>query len=111
MADLKEETTVDNTDSNPVEETVEETRKPIDPSLQGIQLYYEKNKKMITYLGGGLALLIGAFCFFKLYYLPEQEKEAANEVFWAEDLFARDSFNVALKGGVMVMSAETNERF
>lgn len=105
MADLKEETTVDNTDSNPVEETVE-TKKPIDPSLQGIQLYYEKNKKLVTYVGGGLALLIGAFCFFKLYYLPEQEKEAVNEIFWAENFFEKDSFNLALKGGAMVMSAD-----
>ncbi len=32
MADLKEETAVDNTESNPVEETVE-TRRPIDPNL------------------------------------------------------------------------------
>lgn len=105
MADLKEETTVDNNETNPVEETVE-TKKPIDPNLQGIQLYYEQNKKMITYVGGGLAILIAAFCFFKLYYLPEQEKEAVNEVFWAENLFARDSFNLALKGGPMVMSPD-----
>jgi tetratricopeptide (TPR) repeat protein len=105
MADLNEETTVDNTESNPVEETVE-TRKPIDPSLQGIQLYYEKNKKVITYVGGALAIIIGAFCFLQLYYIPEQEKEAVNEAFWAEDLFAKDSFNLALKGGATVMSAD-----
>lgn len=105
MADLKEETTVDNTESNPVEETVE-TRRPIDPNLQGIQLFYEKNKKAVTYVGGGLLLIIGALCFFKLYYLPEQEKEAVNEIFWAENLFAKDSFNMALKGGPMVMAAD-----
>lgn len=105
MADLKEETTVDNNETNPVAETVE-TRKPIDPSLQGLQLYYEKNKKLVTYVGGGLAVLIAAFCFFKLYYIPEQEKEAVNEIFWAESLFEKDSFNLALKGGIMVMSAD-----
>ncbi|WP_317899672.1 tetratricopeptide repeat protein [Aurantibacillus circumpalustris] len=105
MADLKEETTVDNNEQNQVEETVE-TKRPIDPSLQGIQLFYEQNKKMVTYLGGGLLVLIGAFCFFKLYYLPEQEKEAVNEIFWAENLFQRDSFNMAVKGGAMVMSAD-----
>lgn len=101
MADLKEETTLD----NQVEETVE-TRKPIDPSLDGVQLYYEKNKKMITYVGGALAIIIGAFCFFKLYYIPEQEKEASNEMFWAENYFEKDSFNLALKGNVMVNSAD-----
>jgi tetratricopeptide (TPR) repeat protein len=105
MANLNEETTVE-TNENSVEETVEETRKPIDPNLQGIQLYFEQNKKMITYVGGGLALIIGAFLFFKLYYLPEQEKEAVNEIFWAENLFEKDSFNLALKGGIMVMSAD-----
>jgi len=105
MADLKEETTVDNNDSNPVEETVE-TRKPIDPNLQGVQLYYEKNKKMVNYVGGGLLLIIGVFCYFKFYYLPEQEKEAVNEIFWAENLFQKDSFAMALKGGSMVMSAD-----
>jgi hypothetical protein len=53
MADLKEETTLDNNEENQVEETVERKR-PIDPNLHGIQLYYEQNKKMITYAGGGL---------------------------------------------------------
>lgn len=105
MADLNEETTVE-TNDNSVEETVAETRKSIDPNLQGIQLYFEQNKKMITYVGGGLALIIAAFLFFNLYYLPEQENEAVNEIFWAENLFEKDSFNLALKGGIMVMSAD-----
>ena len=105
MADLKEETTVDN-NINEVEETVEETKKVIDPSLEGIQLFYETNKKMITYVGGGLALVIGVFCFFKLYYLPAQEEEAANEIFWAQTYFEKDSFNIALKGGKTVIAPE-----
>ena len=50
-----------------VEETVEETRKPIDPNLEGVQLFYEKNKQMVNYVGGGLLLIIAAFSFFKLY--------------------------------------------
>lgn len=103
MADLNEETTVESTEQ--VEETVE-IKKPIDPSIEGIQLFYEKNKKMITYAGGGLALIIAAFSFFKFYYLPEKETEAANEIFWAETYFEKDSFNVALKGGVTVMATE-----
>lgn len=105
MADLKEETTVDNQDSNQVEETVE-TRKPIDPSLEGVQLYYEKNKKMINYVGGGLLLVIAVFVYFKFYHIPQLEKEAANEAFWAESFFQKDSFNLALKGGIMVNSPE-----
>ncbi len=106
MADLKEETTLDNSEENQVEETVEPKRKAIDPSLEGIQLFYEMNKKMITYVGGAVVVILGAFLFLKLYYIPEQEKEASNELFWAETLFERDSFNLALKGGAMVMAAD-----
>ena len=105
MADLKEESTVENNEENQVEETVAPKR-PIDPNLQGIQLFYEKNKKTITYAGGGLLLIIGALCFFKLYYLPEQENEASNEIFWAENYFEKDSFKLALNGGAMVMAPE-----
>lgn len=104
MADLKEETTVENT--NPVEETVEQKKKPIDPTLEGIQLFYEKNKNLVNYVGGGLIVLIAALVYLKLYYLPEQEKEAANEMFWAESYFERDSFALALRGGVMVTTAD-----
>ena len=104
MSDLKEETTVDNT--QPVEETVAETKKAVDPSLEGIQLFYEKNKTTVNYVGGGLALIIGVFCFFKFYYLPEKESEAANEIFWAESFFETHSFNLALKGGKTVISAD-----
>jgi tetratricopeptide (TPR) repeat protein len=107
MADLKEETTIDNSQ---VEETVEQKKRTIDPSLEGIQLYYEKNKKLITYLGGGLLVIVAAVVYFKLFYLPEQEKEASNELFWAESFFERDSFDIALKGGPMVVSADGNKQ-
>lgn len=102
MSDAQE-TNLDNNEENV---QTAETRKAIDPSLEGIQLFYEQNKKMVNYVGGGLVAVIAAFLFFKFYYLPEQEKEAANESFWAEKYFEADSFNVALKGGVMVNTAD-----
>jgi len=108
MADLKDETTVDNIEVNDtIEYTVEEANdKAIDPSLEGIQLFYEKNKKMITYVGGGLVVLIAAVLYYKMMYLPEKENEASNEIFWAQNYFEVDSFNIALKGGVTVMSPD-----
>ncbi|MCC6369543.1 MAG: tetratricopeptide repeat protein [Bacteroidia bacterium] len=101
MADLKEETTVENIE-NTVEETVEEKKKAVDPSLEGIQLFYQKNKNAVNYIGGGALLLIAAFCFFKFYYLPDQETQALNEMYWADSYFEKDSFNIALKGGLTV---------
>lgn len=103
MADVNEETTVENT--SPVEEKTS-SAKPIDPSLEGFQLFYETNKKMITYVGGGLLVLVAAIVYFKFMYLPEQEKEAANEMFWAESYFEKDSFALALRGGNLVFSVD-----
>ncbi|MBX3164506.1 MAG: tetratricopeptide repeat protein [Bacteroidetes bacterium] len=102
MSDTQE-TNLNNNEEN-VQTT--EPRKAIDPSLEGIQLFYEQNKKAVNYIGGGLLVAIVAFFFFKFYYLPEQENEAANELFWAENYFEVDSFNLALKGGIMVNSAD-----
>jgi tetratricopeptide (TPR) repeat protein len=105
MAGLKEETTVDNTNPNEAQQPVAEKRR-IDPSLEGIQLFYETNKNAVNYIGGGLLLIVAAFIFYKLYYLPEKETEASNEIFWAQNYFEKDSFNLALKGGKMVMSPD-----
>ncbi|MCE3227899.1 MAG: hypothetical protein K0S32_2450 [Bacteroidetes bacterium] len=110
MSDLKEEQTVDNNelDNQKVEETVEETPapKPIDPNLKGIQLFYEKNKKAVNYVSIGFIAIVGILCFYKLYWLPEQEKEVSNEIFWAQAYFEIDSFNIALNGNVNVMSPD-----
>src|SRR5688572_20866141 len=115
MAELKEENPVENVE-NPeneneaVEEASaeEETSAPrqLDPTLEGIQFYYEKNKKKINYIGGSIALVVGLFVFYKFYWLPEQQKEVSNEIFWAQTFFEKDSFNLALKGGIPVRTAE-----
>lgn len=110
MADIKDEANIEEIESNEnetVEETVEESApKKIDPTLEGIQFFYESNKKMINYVGGGLALIIGLFCAYKFYWLPGKEKEASNEIFWAQMYFEKDSFSVALKGGRMIRTAD-----
>lgn len=108
MAETKDESTVENVELNDqVEETIEETEeRVIDPNLQGIQLFYEKNKKMITYAGGAIVAVVAALVYWNFYYMPEQEKEAANEVMWAQKYFDIDSFNIAVKGGKMVYTAD-----
>lgn len=109
MSDLKEETTVDNNelDQN-TEETAEESPSPrvIDPNLQGIELFFAKNKKMITYAGVGIVVIVAAFVYYKFSYLPEKEDEASNEIFWAQSFFERDSFNIAVNGGPQVLSPD-----
>lgn len=114
MAELKEENPVENVENNDnenvevEEESNEESAKPkvVDPTLEGLQFFYESNKKMINYVGGSIALVVGLFVFYKFYYMPDKEKAAANEIFWAQTFFEKDSFNIALKGGIMVRTSE-----
>lgn len=111
MAELKDENQVENVETNEnevaYEEVVEEkSSKAVDPTLEGLQFFYESNKKMINYVGGGLAVIIALFVGYKFYWLPDKEKEAANEIFFAQSYFERDSFNLALRGGVMVRNAD-----
>ncbi len=116
MSELKEENPVENVENNENENEVTEevaneeeeasTPKAMDPTLEGLQFFYEKNKKMINYVGGSIVLVVGLFVGYNFYYLPDKEKAAANEIFWAQTFFEKDSFNIALKGGYMVRTSE-----
>ena len=72
----------------------------------GLELFYEKNKKAITYGGGAILAIVAIFSFYKFYWLPGQEKEANNEAFFAQTYFEKDSFLVALNGGLNVQTAD-----
>lgn len=72
----------------------------------GLELFYEKNKKAVTYGGGAILAIVVLFSFYKFYWLPGQEKEANNEAFFAQTYFEKDSFLVALNGGLNVQTAD-----
>ena len=74
--------------------------------LAGLEFFYEKNKKAITYGGGAILAIVAIFSFYKFYWLPGQEQEASNESFYAQTYFEKDSFLVALNGGINVQSSE-----
>lgn len=74
--------------------------------LGGIEFFYEKNKKAIQYGGGAILAIVALFSFYKFMWLPGQEKEAANEAFFAQTYFEKDSFNLALNGGANVQTAD-----
>jgi tetratricopeptide (TPR) repeat protein len=71
-----------------------------------LEVFYEKNKKAITYGGGAILAIVALFSFYKFYWLPGQEKEANNEAFYAQTYFEKDSFLVALNGGLTVQTSE-----
>lgn len=74
--------------------------------LMGLEVFYEKNKKAITYGGGAILAIVALFSFYKFYWLPGQQKEANNEAFFAQTYFEKDSFLVALNGGLNVQTSD-----
>lgn len=77
-----------------------------DMDFGGLEFFYEKNKKAITYGGGALLAIVAIFSFYKFYWLPGEEKEASNEAFFAQTYFEKDSFLVALNGGLNVQTSD-----
>lgn len=87
-------------------ENDQENREAASKNLTGIAAWYELYKKQVLGIAGGvLALVLGVY-YYKMVYIPEQEAEAANAMYWAEDFFAKDSFNIALHGGINVLTPD-----
>lgn len=98
---------------NEQEQIVEPIKKVKDEKItensldfNSIEAYYENNKKTITYVGGAILAVIVIFSAYKFYWQPTQEKEASNEAFFAQNYFEKDSFNLALNGGLNVQTAD-----
>lgn len=97
-----QETANENEESVEFEEVTPAPEPSTTYSWEWFQWYYEQHKQTINYVGGGLLLIIGLIVGYKFYWLPMKEAEASDEIFYAQSLFERDSFNLALKGGAMV---------
>ncbi len=67
-------------------------------ALSRTEEFIEKNKKSISYIIGGLIVIVALFFIYKKSYLAPLEDEAHQEMFMAENYFAKDSFRLALNG-------------
>lgn len=77
----------------------QETSFDVDQTVGKAEMFFEKNKKMVGYVGGAIAVLVTAIIAYKMWYIPEQNKEAQAQMYMAQSLFDKDSLNLALKGG------------
>lgn len=83
---------------NKLEEILEQPEAILDNFQSGkFEEWFEKNKNMISMIGGGIVLAIGLLLFGK-YYLTTQNTDAQNEMFQAVYYFESDSLNKALNG-------------
>jgi len=79
--------------------------KQTDKSLEGIESaltrseqFIEDNQKFLTYILGGILVLLLVIVGGNRYYLKPLNEEAAADMSYAERFFEIDSFNLALHG-------------
>lgn len=67
-------------------------------SLGKAEAFFQANKKVISYAGGGLlALILGAYYVWGIY-LPDRQREAVDLMHVAERYFENDSLRLAVEG-------------
>lgn len=70
----------------------------IQGTLSNFEQTFENNKKAITIGGGVTAAIVIGLIYVFVQYLPEQNLQAQKAMYMAEFAFAKDSFELALKG-------------
>ena len=70
----------------------------LESALTKTEQFIEDNQKMISYVVGGIILVVAAYLGFNKLYLQPKEDEALSQMFMAENYFERDSFNLAING-------------
>ncbi len=70
----------------------------VQDKLDGLQLFFEENKKKVGIAAAVLAVVIGGFIAYKKWYQPKQELKAQNAAYKTFALFEGDSAKLALNG-------------
>ncbi len=58
--------------------------------------FWETNQKLITGIVGGLVLVVGGWLAYNNFYKMPRQQKAVDQMFQAEIMFEKDSFNLAL---------------
>jgi tetratricopeptide (TPR) repeat protein len=76
----------------------DENLQELESALTKTEHFIEKNQNTITYIIGGVILVVIAYLGFSKFYLQPREEEAQSQMFMAENYFEKDSFNLAING-------------
>ncbi len=74
----------------------------IQEKLGKAELYFDQNKKNIGIVAAVVAVLVGGIAAYKMWWLPEQDAEAQNQMYKAQQYFDKDSLKIAVNGGPAV---------
>lgn len=70
----------------------------IQSTLDKLNAFFLHHKKLITYVAVGVLVIAGGFFGYKYLYAMPRANQAAEEIFYAQQYFAMDSIQQALKG-------------
>lgn len=70
----------------------------VESALTNTEQFLEKNQKLITIVIGAIIVISVGYLGMKKFYLEPRGKEAQDQIFQAQNYFAKDSFNLALNG-------------
>ena len=76
----------------------EDNLQELESALTRTEQFIEDNQKIITYIVGGIILIVAGYLGFNRFYLQPKEDEALSQMFMAENYFEKDSFNLAING-------------
>lgn len=70
----------------------------IEERLSNFEHWVNENRKVLTYVVGGIFAVVAAYVGFTKFYLAPKNIEANNQSFMAQEWYKIDSFNLALNG-------------
>ncbi|MDX8339817.1 tetratricopeptide repeat protein [Draconibacterium sp. IB214405] len=70
----------------------------LESALTKTEQFVEDNSKIISYVVGGIIVVVAAYLGFNRFYVQPKEDEAVSQMFMAENYFEKDSFNLAING-------------
>ncbi|OFY88341.1 MAG: hypothetical protein A2236_01030, partial [Bacteroidetes bacterium RIFOXYA2_FULL_33_7] len=75
-----------------------ESLEAVESALSKTEQYIEDNQKSLTIIVLAIIIIVGGYLAYQKFYVKPLEEEAKNEIFVAEQYFAKDSFNLAVNG-------------
>jgi tetratricopeptide (TPR) repeat protein len=92
---------------------VKEKKEPafdVEEQIDRAELFFHKYKKQMGIAGAVILGVVGIIVAYKMWYVPTKDAEAQSEMFYAEQYFEKDSFNIAISGGKIIKLADGTEK-
>ncbi|WP_163706956.1 tetratricopeptide repeat protein [Mangrovibacterium lignilyticum] len=76
----------------------EDNLSEVESALTKSEQFVEDNQKILSIVIGAAVVIVAAYLGFTKLYIQPKEKAAQEEMFFAEQYFEKDSFNLAING-------------